>query len=408
MQTLRIENQPELAAELLQQGELVAIPTETVYGLAGNGLDADVIEKIYETKNRPPVKPLSLMVPDIRRAEEFCAGVPEAAYILARHFWPGPLTIVMEAKEGVLPPVLLAGGHTVGLRCPLQDQTMELLRILPFPLAVPSANLSGRKSALSAEEVLAYFDGKIAAVVDGGPCSVGKESTLIDISLVPYRILRAGALSETEIADALVSELTLVGITGGSGCGKTTALRVFEKEGALILDGDAIYHELLHAGGDLCRDLEKAFPEAFAGGKLDRRILGARVFQNKEDLATLNRISHTYIREEIRNRLRQFAMQGGKLAVIDAIDLFGEGTRGLDFAATIAVTAPEETRVRRIVARDGISEEAARARIAGQYQESYFLKHCDIVVSNEADEESFVRKIQDIMEERQWKKRKAT
>ena len=407
MHSIRIEDQLEYAAELLMRGELVAVPTETVYGLAGNGTDAEVIEKIYETKNRPPLKPLSLMVPDIRFAEWFCAEITQAAYILARHFWPGPLTIVVEAKTELLPPALLAGGHTVGLRCPMQSQTMMLLHMLPFPLAAPSANLSGQKSAVTAQEVLDYFDGKIAAVVDGGPCMMGKESTLVDVSAVPFRILREGVITETEIADVLAAELTLIGITGGSGCGKTTALRVFQKEGALILDGDAIYHELLDEGGDLCRDLEAAFPEAFVAGKLDRRILGSRVFQNREDLAVLNRISHAYIRREIQTRLREFAMQGGQMAVIDAIDLFGDGTKGLSFAATIAVTAPEEDRVRRIVARDGITEEAAKARIAGQYQEEYFLEHCDIVVRNDEDEESFIRRIENMMEERKWKKRKA-
>ena len=141
------------AAELLRADELVAVPTETVYGLAGNGLDADVIETIYEVKGRPAVKPISLMVHGPEAIQALCEDVPDAALLLAERFWPGPLTLVLKARPHI-PLVLRAGGDTVGLRCPRQQQTLELLSLVDFPLAVPSANPSGEPSPKAAEEVL--------------------------------------------------------------------------------------------------------------------------------------------------------------------------------------------------------------------------------------------------------------
>ena len=198
MNTKRISREIETAAVLLREGSLVAVPTETVYGLAGNGLDEKVIESIYEVKGRPAVKPISLMVPGPEAIEQLCTEVPEAARQLAERFWPGPLTLVLRAKESV-PEILRAGGATVGLRCPRQEQTLRLLRELEFPLAVPSANPSGAESPKDAEQVLRYFDGKIAAVIDGGPCALGLESTVLDLSRTPYRILRQGSLPAEEI-----------------------------------------------------------------------------------------------------------------------------------------------------------------------------------------------------------------
>ena len=173
---------------------------------------------------------------------------------------------------------MLAGGDTVGLRCPDHPLTLALLRSCGLPLAAPSANPSGEPSPKTAEQVLAYFDGKIDAVIDGGPCGVGRESTLIDLSRAPYRILREGALPESEIADALADEMTVIGMTGPSGCGKTTALRELEKLGALALDCDAVYHELLESDADLIKALDSAFPGTVRDGGLDRGALGRIVF----------------------------------------------------------------------------------------------------------------------------------
>ena len=269
MKTLLIGGDITLAAELLREGGLVAVPTETVYGLAGNGLDASVIERIYEVKGRPAVKPISLMVANSDAIADLCETVPQAARDLAERFWPGPLTLVLKAKVHI-PEILRAGGETVGLRCPRQQQTLQLLQELPFPLAVPSANPSGLPSPKTAGEVLRYFDGAIEGVIDGGPCELGLESTVLDLSRTPYRILRQGSLPAEEITDALVEAMQIVGITGGSGSGKTTVLQEMEKRGALIIDADAVYHEMLETDAFLLSDLREAFPSAVKETGVDR------------------------------------------------------------------------------------------------------------------------------------------
>ena len=324
MTTKRISRDIETAAKLLREGSLVAVPTETVYGLAGNGLDERVIESIYEVKGRPAVKPISLMVPGPERIDELCAEVPEAARQLAERFWPGPLTLVLRARPSI-PGILRAGGETVGLRCPRQEKTLRLLREVEFPLAVPSANPSGLESPKDADQVLAYFDGMIAAVIDGGPCALGMESTVLDLSKTPYRILRQGSLPAEEIMDALVSGMTIVGITGGSGCGKTTALMELENRGALLLDCDAVYHELLNKSESMIAELEAAFPGTTEGGVLRRDRLAEIVFRDEQKLKRLNEITHRHIKAEVTRRLRAWAMEGGKLAALDAIELISSG-----------------------------------------------------------------------------------
>ena len=396
MITQTISSETEAAAEMLRRGGLVAVPTETVYGLAGNGLDEAVIEKIYKVKGRPAVKPISLMVSGSDQMDALCREVPPAALTLSGRFWPGPLTLVLRAKECV-PSILRAGGETVGLRCPRQEQTLALLRSLEFPLAVPSANPSGKESPVTAEEVHAYFDGKIDAVIDGGPCSLGQESTVMDLSSEPYRILRQGSLPAEEIADALVDAMTLIGITGGTGSGKTTALDVLREEGAMILDADRIYHEQLECSSNMICELDAAFPTAVQNGRLDRQILREIVFRDESALQKLNGITHRYVADEIRNRLRTFAMEGGRLAAVDAIGLFESGlAERCDL--TMAVTAPENTRVRRIMKRDGLTEDEALLRIRAQRPDSWYIQHCDAVLVNDGDLEKMYQQMKHIIE----------
>jgi len=217
MKTL-VTRDPARAAEIIRAGGLVAVPTETVYGLAANGLDPRAVEKIYEVKGRPAVKPLSLMVHDESAMDGCCRDVPKQARALAAAFWPGPLTIVLKARDSV-PEIVRAGGDTVGLRCPDHPLTLELLRECALPLAAPSANPSGAPSPKTAAEVLAYFDGRIDCVLDGGECGIGRESTIISLAAAPYKILRPGALPESDIAAALADAMTVIGITGGTGAG---------------------------------------------------------------------------------------------------------------------------------------------------------------------------------------------
>lgn len=378
-------------------GGLVAVPTETVYGLAGNGLDEKAVAEIYEVKGRPEVKPLSLMVHDAASMERYCENVPPQAYTLAKKFWPGPLTIVMKAKPCV-PEIVRAGGETVGLRCPDHPLTLELLEKSGVPFAAPSANPSGEPSPKNADSVLKYFDGKIDAVLDGGECGIGCESTLIDLSRTPYRILRQGALPADEIADAFVDSMKIIGITGGTGCGKTTALNELERRGALLIDCDAVYHRMLETDRPMLDEIEKYFPGAVIDGKLDRKALGAVVFTDEEALRDLNIITHRHINLEIRRILREHAMNGGTLAAIDAIELFSSGL-AKRCTATIGVIADREVRIDRIMRRDGISREYAMMRVNAQRPNEYFIQKCSHVLENDGSQEEFIEKCRKTFEE---------
>lgn len=206
MQTISIKgNDLTYAVETIKSGGLVAVPTETVYGLATNGFDAAAVEKIYELKGRPAIKPLSLLVSDTNMAASVCLEFPEAAQKLANAFWPGPLTIVLPCHDTV-PPIVTAGGSTIGVRCPDHPITLELIRLAGVPLAAPSANPSGEKSPKSFCDVVKYFDGKIPCIIDGGVCNLGVESTIVSLTgTESYKILRQGALSESDIEKALGS-----------------------------------------------------------------------------------------------------------------------------------------------------------------------------------------------------------
>ena len=390
METKIFHGAADEAAEIIKTGGLVAVPTETVYGLAGNGLDEEAVKQIYEVKGRPQVKPLSLMVPGAEAMDRYCEDVPQGARLLAERFWPGPLTIVLKAKD-FIPSIVLAGGDTVGLRCPDHPMTLELLKKAGVPFAAPSANPSGEESPKTAQKVWDYFSGKIEGIIDGGECGIGRESTIISMAQKPYRILRQGALAEKEIASALTEGLTILGITGGTGCGKTTALRTLEELGALIIDCDAVYHGLLIENKEMLAEIDSAFPGVVTGGVLDRKALGAVVFSDTEALARLNSITHSYVGREIDRLLESWAMSGGRLAAIDAIELFG-GNLARRCKATFAVLADRDKRIERIMARDGITREYAALRADAQKPDSYFEEKCDYILKNNSTEEEFREK----------------
>ena len=192
----------EIAAGLIRAGELVAIPTETVYGLGADGLNEEAVARIFQAKGRPQDNPLILHISEAKEMERFCHSIPRDAYELAERFWPGPLTMVLPARE-IVPKRTTGGLSTVAVRCPDNVVTRQIIRLSGCPIAAPSANLSGKPSTTTAQHVLHDHDGKIAAVVDGGPCRVGLESTIVDLTEARPRLLRPGGITPEQLLEVL-------------------------------------------------------------------------------------------------------------------------------------------------------------------------------------------------------------
>ena len=499
------------AAAILRHGGLLGIPTETVYGLGANALDETAVLHIFEAKGRPQDNPLILHVPGADWLELYCHDIPPVAYTLAERFWPGPLTMILPRRDIV--PLRTTGGlETVGVRCPNHPMTLAIIREAGIPVAAPSGNTSGRPSPTTAQHMLEDMDGKINGIVDGGPCSVGVESTIIDLTVTPPRLLRPGGLplealeavlgtvtvdkavrqkladgeqakapgmkyrhyapkapvtvitgtpgasaayiaahltkhsgvicfdeyaplfeghtihrlgpagdklaQAQHVFDALrtfdgtdVTEIfaqcpdegglglavgnrlkkaagfhvveaprpLIVGITGPTGAGKTSALRALEQLGGCVLDCDAIYHDMLRSDDGLRRALTDTFGSVFtADGHLDRQKLGTLVFGDPQQLVRLNTIIYAHLPRELERRM---AASPAPIIGIDAINLVESGLSKL-CDRTLAVLAPVEDRIRRIMARDGISDEYARLRVAAQKDDAFYRTHCTDILEN--------------------------
>ena len=200
------------AAQLLRAGEVVALPTETVYGLAANALNPEAVAKIYEIKGRPTHNPIICHVASRELARRCVAEWPALAENLARAFWPGPLTLVMP-RAAAIPDIVTAGGDTVGIRWPSHPFIQAVIAACDFPLAAPSANLSNRLSPTNADHVFKQLAGRIPLIVDGGQSQVGIESTVVDVSVAPPRLLRPGMI-HAEALLAVTGELA-TGTTAG-------------------------------------------------------------------------------------------------------------------------------------------------------------------------------------------------
>ena len=500
------------AAAILRRGGLLGIPTETVYGLGADALNEDAVRRIFEAKGRPQDNPLIIHVPSADWLARYCRDVPDAAYQLAARFWPGPLTMILPRRDIV--PLRTTGGlETVGVRCPDHPVTLAIIEAAGVPIAAPSGNTSGRPSPTTAGHMMEDMLGKIEGIVDGGPCTVGVESTILDLTVQPPRLLRPGGLplealeqvlGEVAVDDAVrrkmgegerprapgmkyrhyapkaavtvvagparrsaayiqqhlpegagvicfdeyaplfaghivhrlgpvddklaqaqhvfdalrtfddtdvpeiyaqcpdesglglavsnrlkkaagfhvvdVSPL-VIGFTGPTGAGKTSALRALERMGGLVLDCDAVYHELLRTDEPLRAAITAAFGPVFApDGSLDRRKLGTAVFADPAEMEKLNAIIFDRLPQELLRRIND---SDAPLIGIDAINLVESGLSRLCHR-TVAVLAPAETRVRRIMARDGIPEDYARLRVQAQKPDDFYRTHCTDVLMNDA------------------------
>lgn len=183
------------AVRIIKAGGLVAFPTETVYGLGADYMNKYAVERLYEVKERPKNKPFTVHISDLKDLDRLSCEVSNPAERLIKKFWPGPLTLVFKTKNG---------GKT-GVRMPANRAALDFITACKTPIVAPSANISGNKPPTSADEALSDLDGKIEAVLDGGKTDIGVESTVVDLTVSPYKILRTGAISEKEITEVLAS-----------------------------------------------------------------------------------------------------------------------------------------------------------------------------------------------------------
>lgn len=195
------------AAEILKNGGLCAIPTETVYGLAANALDENAVKNIFTAKGRPQDNPLIVHISEFSELLPLVESVPEKAKLLAEKFWPGPLTMIMK-KTALIPDAVSAGLDTVAIRMPGDETARKIIKLSGVPLAAPSANTSGLPSPTNAETVKADMDGKIDGIVMGDKCSVGVESTVITLVTDPPRLLRPGGVT-LEMLTSVIGEVAV-------------------------------------------------------------------------------------------------------------------------------------------------------------------------------------------------------
>jgi L-threonylcarbamoyladenylate synthase len=187
------KNQIESAAEAIRKGKLVAFATETVYGIAANLLDEKALENLYRIKGRPKNKPLTIHIADIGMIESLGGLMTKEALRLISKFWPGPLTIIIKSKKG----------QTQGYRIPANIVALELIRAAGVPIVAPSANLSGNDAPTCADQVLKDLDGKIDILLDSGSTDIGIESTVVDLTVTPPKIVREGAIRKSEVEKIL-------------------------------------------------------------------------------------------------------------------------------------------------------------------------------------------------------------
>jgi L-threonylcarbamoyladenylate synthase len=243
------------AAAILRRGGLVAFATETVYGLGADATNAEAVSKIFAAKGRPGTNPLIVHVADIATARRYVAAWPEAAERLARAFWPGPITIVLPKGKQIVDAVT-AGLETVAIRCPDHPVALELLRRFGGAVAAPSANRSSRISPTTAEHVRRELGDKVELILDGGPCLVGIESTVIDLASGSAAILRPGGISREQIEQVI-------------GPVEVRSLKISQDEPSVSPGQQAVHYSPVTPTFRIAEEDAARFPTLF-GGKLGR------------------------------------------------------------------------------------------------------------------------------------------
>ena len=191
-----IRKAAERAGEILKNGGIVAFPTDTVYGLGASCFQAEAVRNIFAAKGRPESKPLSILVSDIRQVSLLTDTVSEEALALMQQFWPGALTLIFRIREEAsIPEEVTAGGSTIGIRMPDSEIARQIIASAQVPLAAPSANRSGNRSSVNAQEVREDLEGRVDLIIDGGSCPVGISSTVLDVSTDNWKILREGTVT---------------------------------------------------------------------------------------------------------------------------------------------------------------------------------------------------------------------
>lgn len=496
------------AAEILKNGGIAAIPTETVYGLAADAFNPDAVEKIFKAKGRPSDNPLIVHISQFSQIYSIARSVPESVKRLAEKFWPGPLTIILPKKAAV-PSVTSGGLDTVAVRMPKNPIARKIIE-LSCPLAAPSANISGFPSPTAFEHVKADMYGRADAICDGGKCGIGVESTVITLAEETPVLLRPGGitlnqlksvLGEVRVADAVLNPMgegekaqspgmkykhyapkaritvckggfeffknaaadfdsvlcfegeekffpdkitvtfgkkddpltqterlfeslreldergaenalarcpsaedlglavcnrlfraagfrflrekkgIIAGLTGPTGAGKGYVSEYLRELGCYICDTDKIYRELTGKNSPFLNVLSRNFGQDIIDGEgnLSRSLLAHRAFKSKDSQEKLNKLTHPEILRISFERCRNALESGADAAVIDAPLLFESGgDKKCD--VVISVICPEEIRLKRIMERDGITEERARERMSAQHGDEFYTDKSDYVV----------------------------
>lgn len=503
------ENKQEdilIAAEILCAGGLVAIPTETVYGLAANALNEQAVSNIYKAKGRPSDNPLIVHIADLEQIKPLVNKIDERLYKLAEIFWPGPLTIILEKSE-LVPDIVSAGLDTVAVRFPSNITAQAVIRAAGVPLAAPSANISGRPSPTEFDYVKRDLFGRVDAIIDGGDCDAGVESTVLSLVGEKARILRPGVVTpeqiskvigEVEIDNAVTHEIDInqqilspgmkykhyspranvqiidasaheyvdyvnsnpqcmalcfdedikklkvpavsygtryepekqahmlfsalnrldemgaervyarmpskngvglavynrlvraagfdiinpashfiIGLTGASGSGKTTAGKLMAEMGCFVINCDEISKSPDVYDEDCVKKLQAYFGQDVApNGILNRKKLAKRAFSTKEGTENLNRITHPKILVGLKKEIAMAEQSGEKIIVLDAPTLFESGADSY-CSRILVITAPEKIRLERIMKRDSISGELAKSRIKAQFGNEFYSSRAD-------------------------------